>query len=124
LDDGVDAAGSTDTFVEWHAESRSVEIRAHLKGAPMKFHDLPPNSGKVVATEHVAVYRDAAGVLSAISSVCPHRGCDVAWNGHDKQWVCPCHGSRFAPDGSVVRGPAVSPLSAVPLPADPVRERS
>jgi Rieske Fe-S protein len=90
----------------------------------MKFDDLPRSCGKVVAAQHVAVYRDAAGALSAVSSVCTHMGCDVHWNDHDGNWACRCHGSRFAPDGSVLRGPAVKPLQAVAMPLDAVGERS
>ena len=45
-----------------------------------------------------------------MSSVCPHRGCDVEWNADDKAWACPCHGSIFAADGKVLHGPAAQPL--------------
>jgi cytochrome b6-f complex iron-sulfur subunit len=55
----------------------------------------------------VAVFRDTEGVY-AISTVCTHLGCIVKPTG--KGFDCPCHGSRFAPDGAVVKGPAPAPL--------------
>lgn len=56
---------------------------------------------------NVAVFRDAEGVF-AISTVCTHLGCIVKAgpNGFD----CPCHGSGFKKDGTVVKGPAPKPL--------------
>ena len=55
----------------------------------------------------VAVFRDAGGVY-AISTVCTHLGCIVKPTAHG--FDCPCHGSRFAPDGTVVKGPAPAAL--------------
>jgi glycine/D-amino acid oxidase-like deaminating enzyme/nitrite reductase/ring-hydroxylating ferredoxin subunit len=63
----------------------------------------------------LAVCRDRNGVVHACSAVCTHLGCDVAWNGAEQTWDCPCHGSRFSPDGSVINGPAVSDLRKVPV---------
>jgi Rieske Fe-S protein len=77
--------------------------------------DLSPGQGKVTE-QHVALSRDEHGTLHAVSSVCTHMGCDVEWNGADKTWDCPCHGSRFAPDGKVLRGPAQSPLPPADAP--------
>jgi glycine/D-amino acid oxidase-like deaminating enzyme/nitrite reductase/ring-hydroxylating ferredoxin subunit len=58
----------------------------------------------------VAAYRDRSGSVSLRSAVCTHAGCAVAWNGAEQTWDCPCHGSRFKPNGDVISGPAESPL--------------
>jgi cytochrome b6-f complex iron-sulfur subunit len=44
---------------------------------------------------------------------CTHLGCTFPWNPLDQQFQCPCHGSLYAPDGSVERGPAPLPLKIV-----------
>jgi Rieske Fe-S protein len=59
----------------------------------------------------VAARRDEAGRLVELSAVCPHLGCVVGWNAAERTWDCPCHGSRFAPDGHVVNGPAKDGLA-------------
>jgi Rieske Fe-S protein len=78
---------------------------------------LAPGSGAVVrrGTRKLAVYRDDAGSLRAYSAMCTHVGCVVRWNKLEKSWDCPCHGSRFEPDGEVINGPARAPLAAVDL---------
>lgn len=55
----------------------------------------------------VAVVRDAQGVY-AISRVCTHLGCIVKTE--PDGFSCPCHGSLFAADGTVVKGPAPNAL--------------
>ena len=59
----------------------------------------------------VAVARDDDGQLHAVSAVCPHMGCLLEWNDGEASWDCPCHGSRFSPDGDVLEGPATDDLS-------------
>src|SRR5690606_40729772 len=54
----------------------------------------------------IAVYRDYDNSLKAFSAVCPHLGCIVQWNADEKSFDCPCHGSRFACDGTVINGPS------------------
>jgi nitrite reductase/ring-hydroxylating ferredoxin subunit len=65
----------------------------------------------------VAVYRDEAGECRRMSPVCPHLGCFVSWNGGEKSWDCPCHGSRFDRYGKVVNGPANADLEPLGAPA-------
>jgi glycine/D-amino acid oxidase-like deaminating enzyme/nitrite reductase/ring-hydroxylating ferredoxin subunit len=61
--------------------------------------------------QKAAVSRDASGELIAVSAACTHMGCTVAWNAAESTWDCPCHGSRFAPDGRVLHGPATAHLA-------------
>jgi glycine/D-amino acid oxidase-like deaminating enzyme/nitrite reductase/ring-hydroxylating ferredoxin subunit len=58
----------------------------------------------------IAAYRDEEGILHKFSAVCPHLKCIVRWDGFEKTWDCPCHGSRFDALGRVLNGPAISDL--------------
>jgi glycine/D-amino acid oxidase-like deaminating enzyme/nitrite reductase/ring-hydroxylating ferredoxin subunit len=73
---------------------------------------LRPNEGRVVEIDGrlVAASRDSQSVITLRSAICPHMGCEVHWNQAEATWDCPCHGSRFKPDGSVIAGPADGPL--------------
>ncbi len=79
--------------------------------------EIGPGEGGIVVTgDHkVAVYRDPGGVVRALAATCTHMGCTVKWNPTEKTWDCPCHGSRFAPTGEVVNGPAARPLEPTDL---------
>ena len=88
--------------------SPSKKFRASLPdtlaaGAPF----VPPGRS-------VALFKDAEGVY-AISIVCTHLGCIVKPT--VEGFECPCHGSRFARDGSVTKGPAPRALSWVSVSA-------
>ena len=73
-----------------------------------------PGQGAVLSLEgrRVAVYRDPRGVVQMCSAICTHMGCEVHFNAAETSWDCPCHGSRFRTDGSVIGGPAESALAA------------
>ena len=66
--------------------------------------------------EKLAVWKDEGGIVHAVSAKCTHKGCVVTWNNADRTWDCPCHGSMFASDGSVIHGPAVEPLTVRSVP--------
>jgi nitrite reductase/ring-hydroxylating ferredoxin subunit len=75
--------------------------------------DIAPGSGAILqrGTAKVAAFRTDDGVLVERSALCTHLGCVVRWNSLERSWDCPCHGSRFAPTGEVLNGPALGPLA-------------
>ena len=79
---------------------------------------LAPGEGTIarVGPKQVAAYRDDDGELHVLSARCTHLGCIVGWNPADRAWECPCHGSRFAADGTLVQGPATADLPRESLP--------
>jgi 3-phenylpropionate/trans-cinnamate dioxygenase ferredoxin reductase subunit len=86
-----------------------------VKTVDRSAEDLVAGHGGLVNVggRQLAVYRDEGGHTYELSPRCTHMGCTVDWNDTAKTWDCPCHGSRFAFDGSVVRGPAADPLERV-----------
>ena len=100
----------------WHLVADRVSVPG--EGA---LADLGPGQGAVVRLdgEHRAVYRDDEGELHAVSATCTHMGCTVAFNDAERSWDCPCHGSRFTVDGSVLEGPANAPLAPHELRVSP-----
>jgi len=74
--------------------------------------EIKPGMGAVIHrnSSKIAVSRDDTGRLHQCSAVCTHLGCIVSWNSTEHTWDCPCHGSRFTPDGKLLNGPALDPL--------------
>ena len=77
--------------------------------------EIAPGEGALVRAglKKHAAYRDEGGTLHVRSATCTHAGCIVKWNGFERCWDCPCHGSQFAIDGAVLQGPALTPLAEV-----------
>ena len=55
----------------------------------------------------------AANLLSFSKKRCPHMGCALKWNASEHTWDCPCHGSRFTENGSLIDNPATDDLKQV-----------
>jgi cytochrome b6-f complex iron-sulfur subunit len=49
--------------------------------------------------------------LLAVHKVCTHLDCLLGWDEQNGRYLCPCHGSQFAPDGQVLSGPAERSLN-------------
>jgi cytochrome b6-f complex iron-sulfur subunit len=62
----------------------------------------------------VVVVKVSNSEVYALSAVCTHLGCIVKWNNIEKQFICPCHGAKFALSGKVLDGPAPKPLPIFP----------
>jgi glycine/D-amino acid oxidase-like deaminating enzyme/nitrite reductase/ring-hydroxylating ferredoxin subunit len=97
----------------------NVEVAKHLVSGMFRSDissadDLAPGEAGIFrdGLSRVAAYRDDDGTAHVVSARCTHLGCTVAWNGAERTWDCPCHGSRFDIDGAVREGPAVEPLES------------
>lgn len=108
-------------------ENANVFVQ-YLKDLPgnaeaKEFSEVAPGEGKIVEKnlQKLAVCRTLDNRLLVRSAVCTHLACIVNWNGAEQTWDCPCHGSRFCPDGSVIEGPALQPLHEIELREDEVR---
>ena len=67
-----------------------------------------PTNGVLTLADCILFDRD--GESWAVSRRCTHLGCTVNYHEVENLLECPCHQSRFAPDGQVLRGPASRPL--------------
>ena len=77
--------------------------------------DIPVGGGKVLADKKIVITQPKSGSFDAFTAVCTHQGCIVG-SVTGGTINCPCHGSKFSiSDGSVVNGPASSPLAAVSI---------
>jgi nitrite reductase/ring-hydroxylating ferredoxin subunit len=105
--------------------SENVDFPLHLLSDTVRppdvksVDDIVSGQGAIarVGGERLAVYRDADGALHAVTPICTHLGCHVRFNASEKTWDCPCHGSRFGLDGTVIDGPAVLSLKRRELPS-------
>ena len=77
--------------------------------------DIPGGGGKILADKKIVITQPKAGSFDAFTAVCTHQGCIVG-SVTGGTINCPCHGSKFSiTNGSVVNGPASSPLAPVSI---------
>lgn len=100
-------------YADWLGKDEGVALDA-----------IAPGEGHVVKAggRHVAACRDADGGLHTFDATCPHLKCLVQWNSLEQSFDCPCHGSRFGVDGSVLHGPAKSGLEPVSVSREDQRQ--
>jgi Rieske Fe-S protein len=127
LDPGrPDISAAPGPFIRQNVAVARRWIGDRLTSRSADVHDVGRGEADVVrdGSDLVAVYRDERDELHTVSAVCTHMGCIVRWNGADRTWDCPCHGSRFDIDGNVVRSPANEPLRRVEVDAAPSGDRA
>ena len=50
------------------------------------------------------------GILTPTAPRCPHMGCALKYNAAEHSWDCPCHGSRFGTNGTLIDNPSTDDL--------------
>ncbi len=104
---------SAGKFLKENLNVAGYYVKDHIKrGEARQLVEVRAGEGRVVEIDgdKLAVYRDDAGQLHAVSPACTHLKCIVHWNRAERSWDCPCHGSRFSHEGDVLEGPALAPL--------------
>ena len=94
------------TPLSW-AEVGNVDELAASASPVKKLITVEQRDGwrKIVSEKAVYVIKQANGQLTVLSSICPHLGCSAAWHSENNEFLCPCHGGRFAADGKLLGGP-------------------
>jgi glycine/D-amino acid oxidase-like deaminating enzyme/nitrite reductase/ring-hydroxylating ferredoxin subunit len=108
-------AKAVGTFLSENMTAATNLAEYAMPGDIASVRELKPGEGGIIrdGLNRIAAYRDEDGAVYERSAVCTHLGCHLKWNSFERCWDCPCHGSHFAPDGSVLNGPAISPLPPV-----------
>ena len=76
---------------------------------------IPVGGGKIIDGPNIVITQPQPGSFRAFSAICTHQGCIVS-TVSGGTINCPCHGSKYSiKDGSVVNGPAPSPLAAIAI---------
>lgn len=101
------ASGGTVVFMQYLEPNLLFEPPTkHVVGVPA---DYPVTSVVTHAAIRLYVVRMPRGFF-AMSNICTHLGCITQWHEDANMVECPCHGSEFAMNGRVIRGPAPRPL--------------
>lgn len=114
---GIAGLGSAAVTYQYFAPNVLFEPAAQFRaGTPDLYATYSVN---FLQDQQVYIVRMPEGFY-AVSAVCTHLGCVTQWKSEAKMIACPCHGSKFKPDGTKIEGPAPRPLPhfAISLTAD------
>ena len=93
----------------------------HVGAEPRKVDVVAPiikdawTAARNVVLGSAWVRRTATDKVVALSAVCPHLGCAVGWDGAAGNFLCPCHDSRFSPEGTKLIGPSERGMDELPI---------
>jgi Rieske Fe-S protein len=109
------AAPSTGTAAAGSAAASTAAGSAPAVAALATTAEIPDGGGKIIDGKNIVITQPQADTFKAFTAVCTHQGCIVS-SVSGGTINCPCHGSKFSiKDGSVVNGPATSPLAPVAI---------
>ncbi|MBM7649212.1 glycine/D-amino acid oxidase-like deaminating enzyme/nitrite reductase/ring-hydroxylating ferredoxin subunit [Bacillus ectoiniformans] len=99
-------------FVKQTSNVAALFVKGKLDYFFKNNEELPINQGVVINWEgkRAGAFKEENGSVHLVDTTCTHMGCECEWNGAERTWDCPCHGSRFSVSGEVVEGPAKKPL--------------
>jgi len=103
------SGGGSGGTVAKDALGADIFAKEYLASKPAGDHSLA--QGLKGDATYLIVKEDKTLESYGLNAVCTHLGCVVPWSAPNKKFMCPCHGSQYAPDGHVVRGPAPLPLA-------------
>jgi cytochrome b6-f complex iron-sulfur subunit len=111
-DSGTNDSGTNDTSETDETGTDANDVVLALSDFP----ELAVVGGEVLLSDpkagNIIVARVSSSSVVCLSSQCTHAGCPVQYNQQADRFDCPCHGSQFADDGTVIRGPANRPLAS------------
>jgi glycine/D-amino acid oxidase-like deaminating enzyme/nitrite reductase/ring-hydroxylating ferredoxin subunit len=108
--------GATLGFAKENLNVAAQYLEDYLTGGDVdSAEEIAAGEGAIIrrGLTKIAAYRDEQGALHECSALCTHLACIVNWNGVEKSWDCPCHGSRFDAYGRVITGPANTDLASL-----------
>ncbi len=101
-------------FNKWGMTSSMVSamiLSDLICGRKNEFTDIYSPSRSIFHTQlAVNVFESIKGILKPTLPRCPHLGCALKYNKTEHTWDCPCHGSRFAENGSLINNPALNDM--------------
>lgn len=104
---GIAAAGTTVFAYQFLSPNVLYEPSPIINaGKPESF---PMDSVTLDVNSGIYIIHSKEGLFS-LSAVCTHLGCLTAWKPDLGIIACPCHGSKFKPEGDKIEGPAPKPL--------------
>ena len=116
----ADVLAESSTEVDISAIASGMAIKTLFRKQPVFVRNLTPKEIAEADAVNPATLRDPATLEERTKKgktnwlitmgVCTHLGCTVHWVAAENRFKCPCHGSQFAADGSVLHGPAERPL--------------
>ena len=117
-------------YVLYPVFAKTTSVSWSNLGSGNKYASLSAPVRQIVKIEQVDGWREAVSRkpvyvtkgkrkgsiddTEVLSAVCPHLGCEVPWNPDEGKFMCPCHGSQFGPDGSLIQGPAMRGMDTLP----------
>lgn len=102
------------SFFSFNTNVAKHLLKGKFEIAEKEVKNLPSDEATKIQVNgnKIGVYKDLDNKLHLVDTTCTHLGCEVNWNKAERTWDCPCHGSRFSFEGTVIDGPAKKPLKS------------